>query len=155
MERGGKRCGVTNLLISGSRDDNSVMRKYARRCVQRAKDRVYLVIIGDAHGIDAVVMEECHRLGVPHIVYGANGTIRRRTPSCSIYICDGNYLARDYEMAKACDLCIGIWNNKKKSNGGKSGTEHTYGYAVELGKQAWLAACIEGEMRIIQRSNIS
>jgi len=119
------------LLITGSRIISAAGKRYARCVVQRAKARHYTIIVGDACGIDEVVMQECHRLNTPCIVVGA-GRIRRRTPSCQTRVVQGSYTARDRYMVKQCDLCIAIWNGKSH------GTKLTYDYANLLGKPAWL-----------------
>lgn len=109
---------MTKLLISGSRKATHDMLEYARRCVQRADVMQWTIIVGDAEGIDRAVMWEAHRLGVECIVYGAYGHLgreaRRRTPSCEVIVCDGDYLARDAVMAQVADKCIAVWNGSSR-----------------------------------------
>lgn len=119
---------MTRLLITGSRQATPAMLDYARRCVQRAKERGYTVIVGDASGVDTAVMDECDRLRVPHIICGAYHKIRRRTETGSVTTIGGNYLARDRWMAERCDICQAI------HNGVSRGTAYTANYAQTLGK---------------------
>ena len=120
------------LLISGSRNSSASALAYARKAVQRAHELGYSVIVGDALGIDDVVMSECHRLGIPCTIVGAYRRLRRRTPYCIPETVSGGYLVRDRYMAEQCDICLAIWNGKSK------GTKATYDFAVEFGKTAWL-----------------
>lgn len=123
---------MTTLLITGSREATPAMLDYARRCVDRAFELNYEIIVGDAEGVDECVMKHAHALGAMCIVYGANGKLRRQTTSCSPEIVAGNYLARDKAMALACDRCIAIWNGHSR------GTMHTLNYAKAAGKECWL-----------------
>lgn len=120
---------TTTLLITGSRSASPVMLDYARRCVQRAKERGYTVIVGDAHGVDAAVMDECHRLDVPHVIVGGFHKVRRRTASGRTYAHGGTFLDRDRYMVEACDICIAV------HNGISRGTAYTASYAQTLGKE--------------------
>lgn len=130
------------LLICGSRKATPAMLDYARRCVIRAKENDWQVICGDADGVDFAVMNACHQHGVPCTIYGANGKLRRRTPSCQVIICSGSYYDRDERMAKECDQCMAIWNGVILPNGKPGGTRKTYEYALDNGKvagdTAWL-----------------
>jgi hypothetical protein len=120
------------LLICGSRAATYEMIDYARRCVMRAKERRYAVIVGDAEGVDLAVMDECQRLGVPHIIVGGYSKLRRKTKSGSLFAHDGDYLARDRYMVDHCDIAIGIWN------GVSTGTKYTIDYAKKMRKEAHL-----------------
>ncbi len=120
------------LLVTGSRSISEGGRSYARRVVQRVKEIGGSIVVGDASGIDEVVMQECHRLGVACTVVGAYSRLRRRTPSCKVVQRRSSYIQRDKYMAKQCDSCLAIWN------GSSRGTKATYDFAVELGKTAWL-----------------
>jgi hypothetical protein len=48
---------MTTLLISGSRAATEAMLVYARMCVEKAYQNGYMVIAGDAPGIDAAVAQ--------------------------------------------------------------------------------------------------
>lgn len=127
-QQGKDKTEMMTLLITGSRDASPAMLNYARRCVQRAKQRGWSVIVGDAHGVDAAVMDECHRLGVPHVIVGGYDKIRRKTPSGSTFAHPGDYLARDRYMSQRCDICVAV------HNGVSRGTAYTAQYAQTLGK---------------------
>lgn len=120
------------LLATGSRYITAAGKRYARRVVQRVRELGGSVIVGDAQGIDEVVMHECDKLGVRCTVVGAYNRLRRRTRSCKAVTVPGSYTQRDRYMAEQCDLCLAIWNGESR------GTKKTHDYAVELGKTAWL-----------------
>ena len=122
------------LLITGSRDISEAGLAYARHVVARAKETGDEIIVGDAPGVDAAVMDECNRLGVSHTVVGAYGRLRRRTPSAKTVMMGSgySYTARDRYMAEQCDACLAVWNGYSR------GAKRTYDYAVGLGKVAWL-----------------
>jgi len=120
------------ILITGSREISARGLQYAKAVVQRAKERGHDIIVGDAPGVDAVVMNECHRLSVTCTVVGAFNKLRRRTPTSITVTIDGNYTERDRYMAQRCDACLAIWNGHSR------GTKYTYDCAVKYGKQAWL-----------------
>jgi hypothetical protein len=123
---------MITLLICGSRAATPEMIDYARRCVVRAKKRGYIVIVGDAEGVDAAVMDECQRLDVPHIIVGGYSKIRRRTKNGSLYAHEGDYLARDRHMVDQCNIAIGVWNGVSR------GTKYTIDYAKRMQKEAHL-----------------
>lgn len=120
---------MTILLITGSREATPDMLDYARRCVDRAKERGFEIICGDAEGVDEAVMQKAHAIGVPCRVYGAYRKIRRRTPSCEVQILAGDYPSRDIVMAQVCDICVAVWN------GMSSGTRITFEAARKLDKE--------------------
>ena len=120
------------LLITGSRDISESGLSYARRVVACAKETGDEIIVGDAPGVDAAVMDECDRLGVPHTVVGAYKRLRNTTATAKTVILWGGYPARDHWMAERCDACLAIWNGYSR------GTKHTHDYAEALGKKAWL-----------------
>lgn len=95
---------MTTLLICGSRTATPAMLDYARRCVERAKIRGYSIIVGDAEGVDAAVMDECQRLNVPHIIVGGYSKFRRKTKTGSLFAHAGSYLDRDRYMGDQCDI---------------------------------------------------
>lgn len=118
---------MATLLITGSRDATPAMLDYAVRCVAAAKRRGHDIIVGDADGIDAAVMDACHAMGVAHHIVGGYGRMRRRTPSGTVYAHPGNYISRDWHMASKCQICVGIWNERS------NGTRKTVLAAVKLG----------------------
>lgn len=138
---------MTNLLICGSRDATPAMLDYARRCVVRARENGWHVIVGDASGVDTAVIAECMLTLTPVTVYGITEKPRVRFADLVYgdyahppYIqCKGDFLARDRVMAEACDKCIGIWNGRSR------GTAYTVSYAKrECGKETWLIDMSKG-----------
>ena len=103
------------LMICGSRDANGKMLDYAKRCVERAKQRGYTIVVGDAGGVDAAVIERADELGADVEVYGAFNTMRNRSkrPGCNRVV-NGNYTARDDHMIKLADVVLCIWDSKSR-----------------------------------------
>ena len=94
------------LLICGSRNVVRGMRGYVHKVVKRAKERGDLeIIVGDAHGVDKMVIEACDQLGVPVTVYGAYGKFRNETDTGENIAAIGNYAERDEIKISACGDC--------------------------------------------------
>ncbi len=127
------------LLITGSRKATPEMLAYALKAVARAKERGWQVVVGDAAGVDASVIDACDELGVPVEVHGAYGRIRNRTKTGKNIVQKCNYAARDRIMAEACEACLAVWN------GQSGGTRTTLECAGELGKTVWLKNFGSGE----------
>lgn len=123
---------TTTLLITGSRQATTDMIARARAMVAAAKARGWVIIVGDAEGVDAAVMDEADRLGVRHIICGANGTLRRKTATGSTTAIDGDYLARDRFMVDNAMVVWGVWNGHSR------GTAYTCNYAKRTGKPVFL-----------------
>ena len=122
------------LLITGSRNASTRMLAYARSLVGRAKELGWTIVVGDAAGIDAVVISEADRLGVQVEVHGAYGKLRRSSLSGTNVTHPGSYPERDRVMAGLCDLCVGVWDGKSR------GTKITVDAAAALGKTTHLFA---------------
>ena len=120
------------LLISGSQQATQVMRDFARRAVERAQQKGWSIIVGDAEGIDAVVIETCDRSGVPVEVHGAKGRMRRQTQTGKNIVHPEGYFDRDRSMAEACACCLAVWNGRSR------GTRYTFEAAKALGRLSWL-----------------
>lgn len=123
------------LLICGSREMSHDMHLYACGVVDRAHTHGWLIIVGDATGIDLAVSHRCTQLGMAHTVVGGYGKIRGSYYSpkyCTLVKHAGDYLARDRYMVDHCDKAIGIWNGVSR------GTRYTIDYALKSNKQAWL-----------------
>jgi hypothetical protein len=118
------------LLITGSRKINGRMVSYAKRAVERAKELGWSIIVGDASGVDSIVVEQCDLIGVPVEAHGGWGKMRNQTKTGSNIIHDCSYPTRDLLMAQECDRCLAIWNGKS------IGTKVTYDAVVALGKKA-------------------
>lgn len=121
------------LLICGSRAATPPMLDYATRAVARAHAWGWEIVVGDAAGVDARVIEACCKLGVPFTIWGVQ--IAPRNICCNSHLKNyrrvyGRYLDRDRAMVDASDRILAIWN------GDSRGTKYTYDYAVKYGKQA-------------------
>lgn len=125
------------LLISGSRDATPEMLDYARRAVERAYAKEWIIIVGDAEGVDSAVIDHAYHIGAVHIVYGLKKP-RHTSLGMGWVSVEGGYLARDRQMARDCDLCLAIWNGVSR------GTWYTYNYARKLGKPSWLKNFLNG-----------
>jgi hypothetical protein len=106
------------------------MKAFAVRCVARAKELEWSIVVGEADGIDATVIAECDRIGVPVEVHGAYGKLRHQSKFGQNIAHDCSYPGRDHIMAGLCDVCQAVWDGKSR------GTKLTYDIALELGKKA-------------------
>ena len=98
------------VMICGSRSATQDMLQFASRCVKRAKDRGFSIIVGDAPGVDAHVIELCDQLGVPVQVIGGYNRLRHQTEQGVNLTLPYNYKLRDNYMLDRADIVIGIWN---------------------------------------------
>ncbi len=121
-----------NLLITGSRIISARGIEYARTVVKRAKQLGWSITVGDAPGIDTVVIETCNDLNVQVAVYGAYNTHRNRSIRGGNVALDMNYTQRDLHMVGKCDICMAIWNGKSR------GAKATYVAVASTGKKAYL-----------------
>lgn len=120
------------LLITGSRKATSEMLAYALKAVSRAKELGWQMIVGDAPGVDASVIDACDELGVPVEVHGAYSAIRNCTKTGKNIVHECNYTVRDQIMAEACDACLAVWNGRSK------GTRITFECVENLRKTVWV-----------------
>lgn len=120
------------LLITGSRDASDEMFDYAVRVVKRAKELNWAIVVGDAPGVDAAVINACDRMGVPVEVHSAYGRIRNGTQTGTNTAHEGPYRDRDRVMVELCEACLAVWN------GYSPGTRRTFEYAKGLGKRVWV-----------------
>jgi predicted Rossmann fold nucleotide-binding protein DprA/Smf involved in DNA uptake len=116
------------VLITGSRQTTPNMLAAARKVVEIAKNQGWTIIVGDAPGVDAEVIQACDVLGVPVEMHGAYNELRFRTHTGKNHWHPGPYSDRDRIMVELCDRCIAIWNGKSK------GTLDTAKAAKRLGK---------------------
>ena len=116
------------VLITGSRQVNPNMLAAVRKVVEIAKSQGWTIIVGDAPGIDAEVIQACDDLDVPVEVHGAYSELRFRTHTGKNHWHQGPYDNRDRIMVELCDRCIAIWNGKSR------GTMSTARAAKRLGK---------------------
>jgi len=108
------------------------MLQMAVNAVERAKALGWEVVVGDASGIDAKVIETCDGLDVPVTVYGGYNKMRNFTKFGKNIRLDQTYIQRDAYMAGECDKCYAIWNGVSR------GTKLTYQMALDLHKECWL-----------------
>ena len=142
---------ATHVMIAGSRYAVSASQRvemldYARRVVQRAHEKGYIVLIGDnPQGVDMAVVQECRRLKTKVIVAGIANIPRNGGCWHGTYIkvtrdlyrvaggdLLGGYTARDRWMVDSCQRAIFVWN------GDSPGTKIGYDYAMQRGKEAHL-----------------
>jgi len=137
---------ATHVMIAGSRYASREMLDYARRVVQRAHEKGYIVLVGDnPKGVDMAVVQECRRLHAKVIVAGTGNFPRNYGCKHGSYVkvtrdlyrsAGGNlldgYTVRDRWMVDNCQTALFIWN------GDSPGTEAGYKYAVQRGKTAHL-----------------
>lgn len=130
------------ILIAGSMESTLEMMLYAWRCVERAQEKGYLIIVGDTtNGIDKTVVTQCLKNEVAFSCYGiAKAPRNKAVPWQSYYqvpIVTGRtgfaaFHQRDQVMIKTADLGVFIWNGKSR------GTKVGYEYMKKLGKDAYL-----------------
>ena len=126
------------LLISGSRDATEAMLAYAERAVARAKNVGYQIIVGDAKGVDQMVIWSCEAWEVALTIQGARGVIRANYEPCAliktIALPTKSYRVRDQDMINHADYVLCIWNGRSR------GTKYVHDYAVSAPgpKQVWL-----------------
>lgn len=119
------------ILISGSRKISQHGMSYAKACVRRVKERGDEVIVGDAPGIDAAVIAECDRIGVPvQVWYRGNAPRHRTNTGQNVAVGNVRYTVRDELMVSRADIVVCVWNGRSK------GTKHVYDYATAIGTEA-------------------
>lgn len=145
------------IMICGSRDATPAMAEYAARCVERADQAGYLILTGDAPGIDATVCEAAKRLNAACFVYGIqpqprNGGVGNPR---SLYVNlnhkkhagllakkpgEVKYTDRDQYLVRHADIVLCLWNQAST----ESGTYRVYEYALEhLAHPAMNPRCVE------------
>ena len=78
------------LFISGSRQATPAMLQTAYKAVERAKANGWAVLVGDAQGVDAAVIETCNALQVNYVCFGISAKPRNR------------FIAKLSAVGKAC-----------------------------------------------------
>lgn len=130
---------MTNLLITGSRRATPEMVRYAGRAVARAGELGWVIVVGDADGVDTAVINACHQTNTPFSFWGIE--YAPRNYCCSTHLSCAyqqfeqqqglsirdSYLARDKHMVNLADRCLAICRNRS------GGTMYTYGQAVKRG----------------------
>lgn len=127
---------MIGLLISGSRNATKEMLDYAASVVTVANRNKFIILVGDAPGIDQVVVETCTIVNAVCICVGITKDPRnggaQNLRSTYKHLKNANYTARDRHMVERAAKIICIWDGKSK------GTKAVYDYAQELGKPVLL-----------------
>jgi hypothetical protein len=126
------------LIVSGSRSIQQT--PHVAWAVDLAKERGWAVAVGDATGVDTLVMKQCELQGVPYIVLGceAVGHCRNCSPGAISWLIPGGdvrgscYLIRDRALAELASRApkagfVGIWDGKSR------GTRYTMEACTSVG----------------------
>lgn len=145
------------VLISGSREASAELLECVRINVLRVWWNKDELIVGDAMGVDAKVVEVAQYLKTPYMAYGIqrearNGArhytnIRARLDKTYAAYTSTMYRRRDEFMVRQADIVLCFWNERSL------GTKYVYEYACNLGKDAYLVnenGVIENNRRIVQ-----
>ena len=118
------------IAISGSRECNANMINKLHEITTWAQANHHTILVGDAHGIDAVVRDDARRLHIPVEVYGAFNRFRLSFIGGSFKDCHfTSYTERDHHLINQADMVIAIWN------GHSTGTKEVIRYAHSIGKK--------------------
>ena len=116
------------VLITGSLQAMPTMLTKVEEVVLWVKRQGYVLLVGDAPGVDAHVQVCAEALSVPTTVYGAYGRLRgRRRRHEQVVVVPEAHAVRDRLMAQCCDLCMAVWNGRSR------GTNATFESARRLG----------------------
>lgn len=137
------RVGFTGSREIVESTANDLIGRILAKCSQMSPDGL-IVHVGDAHGVDAMVVGHCMPR-FPMVIYGVNGTFRNFDTtqwagvtfdvllhSVSNKDWAAGYLERNRLLVDGIDVLYAVWN------GQSSGTKYTYDYAVKMGKKAHL-----------------
>lgn len=87
------------------------------------------VIVGDADGIDKVIIDTCDEFFIPLTVYGAYGRMRNSSKTGMNIATQLDYLGRDDLMASFCNKVVALCVNKSH------GTMYTFNQATKVYKK--------------------
>ena len=118
------------LLITGSRHATPAMLRVACQAVQRAHELGFAIVVGDAPGIDAVVVAECNRLRVQYACVCVAGKGRNAEARLVVNAPVASYTERDRWMVTRADRVLAIHNGRSR------GTLAAYQFALALHKPA-------------------
>lgn len=120
----------TVTLITGSRDINRNGARLARSVARYLIRNHKYIIVGDAGGVDAAIIDECNKAEYKQVtVWGAYGKIRYRALYGKNIPHMEGYLSRDKIVAKECSRAVVIWN------GYSTGTKYTTNQVISLKKK--------------------
>lgn len=142
---------MTKLMICGSRHTTPAMLNETVRIIKELVGRSKVeILVGDADGVDKLVVQGCINYSMPFKVYyveriGPRNPNNEHLPVASVAVkATGTnkqtFIQRDDVMLNDCDIMVGIWDGKSK------GTKRNYDQAVRLGKQAWLMQDVHDKM---------
>jgi hypothetical protein len=117
------------LLITGSRKASPEMLDYARRIVEWCKEKNFLIIVGEAEGVDSAVLQHCMKIDHRFECYGIAAEPRNPIGEANYFRVKGDYLARDRRMVERADQVVAIWNKVSR------GTQYTFNYAYSMGRK--------------------
>jgi hypothetical protein len=121
------------LLFTGSRKASPELLAKARETVMYNmffdNDEI---IVGDADGVDTIVIDTCDEFGYKVTVFGSYNRVRHKTKTGTNVPTGLTYLGRDRLMANLCDKCFAFCFQKSR------GTMYTYNYTLGLGKKGTL-----------------
>lgn len=121
-----------DILISGSRLIGKNGLEFAAYLVQQVAARGARIIVGDAPGVDQVVIKAAAKANVPCAIVGAHGKVRNRSKSAKVHLTKLSYSQRDKYMIGKADEVWCIWN------GQSSGTAQVFSIAKQWGKRCVL-----------------
>lgn len=127
------------LLIAGSmewsRHTGTVVKDRVTGCVAHAKAHNWVLLIGDAKGVDTWALEAAYELGYDlNRVYVFCRNEARNHARCQVRNTDGkgnkftSFTERDEYMVRLASIVYVFWNGHSK------GSQHVYQYARGLGK---------------------
>lgn len=128
-------------MICGSRVHCEKLMERARLLTARAWYRDHNILVGDAHGIDSIVVQQAESLKAKYCAYGINqrrGRNRARnyepvTVDISLAFKE-QYCQRDRALVDTADIVACCWNGYDK----RSGTWRVFEYAVSQEKRTLL-----------------
>lgn len=106
------------ILITGSRPQVGHEERYrpemvafAQELVQAARKDQVSIIVGDAEGIDTVVIDTCKALSVPCTVFGAYGRVRIKGDWFEAVALDTDYPGRNQHMVDLLPQTVfAVWD---------------------------------------------
>lgn len=130
------------VLISGSRDASDKLLNRVRGGVARVHWNRDELIVGDAEGVDAYVVNLAQKMKIPYMAYGINTRARNGAKRYSgirhlikvehFRNPRSPYTMRDRYMVDRALVVLCFWNEQS------SGTLNVFKYACEVGKDAYL-----------------
>ena len=131
------------LLIAGSRYASPTLLSKTCQAVERAHAHGWLILVGDAGGVDSAVMAACESLGCQYVCVGIDARPRSdafrhvHDAGHGYYVQfaaarEGDYPARDRYLADLAHRGLCLWNGLSK------GTQAVHEYLQQLGKPVHL-----------------